>query len=70
MEDPFDPDQFGDYFAEALQAIADDDCGVEGGSDLHAYECTVTMGGIDYSVTVVPSALKDVRQPGKARLDS
>lgn len=59
MHDPFDPDEFGDVFAEALQSIADAGAEIEGVSYLHTFECTVTMGGIDYVVTVVPALLKD-----------
>ena len=60
MEDPFDPDEFGDIFAGALSKIADPDTEIDGGSDVYAFECIVTVQGIDYKVRIIPQALDDL----------
>lgn len=60
MEDPFDPDKFGDIFAGTLSKIADPDTEVDGVSDVHAFECIVTVQGVDHKVRIIPQALDDL----------
>jgi hypothetical protein len=39
LEDPFDPDEFGNLFAAALAKITDDgEC--DGGSDIHTWSAS------------------------------
>ena len=56
--DPFNPDEFGDVFAEALSKIADDgevDCAF----GERAWEGLLSIGGINYRVRIIPDGFAE-----------
>jgi hypothetical protein len=55
INDPFDPDQFGDVFGEVLAKLADDgevDCMTGPG---HSWQGSLVMNGIIYEVNIEPT---------------
>lgn len=59
LQDPFDPAEFGDVFAEPLANLADEPEDVELDYGTHDVQFTITMHGIDYLVRVAPADLED-----------
>jgi len=58
LDNPLDPNEFGNVFAELLSIISDDrdvDC-VFG---THTFDALITMGGTDYRVRITPAALPE-----------
>lgn len=53
MEDPFNPDEFADVFADALESLSDEDTEIDVQYGLRQADIFLTMGGVDYRVTVV-----------------
>lgn len=53
LSDPFNPDEFGDLFAEALSVLCDDGTAVDVEFDTESADCLLTVGGVDYRVTIV-----------------
>lgn len=57
MDDPFDPDEFGDLFAEALESLCDDGTEIDLSLGGHTAELSITVGSIDYLVRISPVGL-------------
>jgi hypothetical protein len=53
LANPFDPDEFGDIFAEALAPLCDPDTDIDLELDTDSADCFITMCGVDYRVTIV-----------------
>lgn len=57
LTDPFNPDEFADMFAEALEALCDEGTGIELELDTHSADCLLTVGGVEYRVTIVAEGI-------------
>ncbi|MBV1688442.1 hypothetical protein KRR38_12345 [Novosphingobium sp. G106] len=52
LENPFDPDEYGEAFAVALVPLCDPGSEIDLEIDKASAECVVTMGGVNYRVTI------------------
>jgi len=52
LENPFDPDEYGETFAAALVPLCDPGIDIDLVLDTDSAEFVIKMGGVDYRVTV------------------
>lgn len=62
---PFEPENFGDMFADKLFELADDGSEIDCAYGEHHFECLVLVRGIEYRVTVLPEALRELVESGE-----
>ncbi len=56
MNDPFDPDEFGEIFAEAMEDLCDDGTEIDCSYTAGDAELSLTMNGVEYRVTITADA--------------
>lgn len=68
MDDPgpFDPESFGDMFADKLQELTDEGSELDCSYGDHDFDCLITVGGIEYRVEIYPEALRDLVKGGSS----
>lgn len=60
MDDPLNPDEYGEVFAEALQSLCDDGTEIDCSFGTDDAELLLTISGMEYRVTIVAEPSDDL----------